>query len=178
MFKKLFIAFCGLLLSTGLSAAELKVAVVQLQKLISESAQVQKAQADMKKDFQARETKLVNEQKELKKLEDRLEKDFAVMNDAEKQKAQKEFMDRRNELKRDMDEMNQDLNIRRNQEMGKFQKSVNEAINLVAKEQNIDLVLVEGIAFAKESLDVTNQVEEKLKTAAASAPAAAPPAKK
>ena len=175
MFKKLLIALFAFSLSQTLNAAELKVAVVQLQKLISESAQVQKAQADMKKDFQPRETKLVNEQKDLQKLEERLEKDFAVMSDAEKQKAQKEFMDRRNELKRDMDQMNQDLTIRRNQEMGKFQKSVNEAINAVAKEQNIDLVLVEGIAYAKESLDITTQVEDKLKSAPAAAPA---PAKK
>jgi outer membrane protein len=171
MSNKFFVALCGLLLSSALSAAELKVGVVQLQKLVSESAQVQKAQADMKRDFQARETKLVNEQNELKKLEGKLEKDAAVMSDAEKRKTEKELIERGREFKRGMEEMNQDLNIRRNQEMAKFQKAVNEAITAVAKEQNFDLVLVEGIAYAKEGLNITSDVEDKLKAAPGGAPA-------
>lgn len=165
MSKKLLVAFCGLVLSSGLTAAELKVGVVQLQKLVGESSQSQKAQADLKRDFQPRETKLVNEQKELKKLEEKLEKDAAVMNDAEKRKTEKELIERGREFKRGMDEMRQDYSMRANQEMAKIQKAVQEAITAVAKEQNFDLVLVEGVAYARETLDITPQVEQKLNSA-------------
>jgi outer membrane protein len=165
MSKKLLVAFCGLVLSSGLTAAELKVGVVQLQKIVGESSQSQKAQADLKRDFQPRETKLVNEQKELKKLEEKLEKDAAVMNDAEKRKTEKELIERGREFKRGMDEMRQDYSMRANQEMAKIQKAVQEAITAVAKEQNFDLVLVEGVAYARETLDITPQVEQKLNSA-------------
>ena len=167
MSKKFLVAVFGLVISSGLSAAELKVGVVQLQKLVGESSQSQKAQADLKRDFQPRETKLVNEQNELKKMEEKLEKDAAIMSDADKRKLQKDLIDRGREFKRGMDEMRQDYSMRANQEMAKIQKAVQEAISSVAKEQNFDLVLVDGVAFARDTLDITSQVEAKLKSAPA-----------
>ena len=73
MSKKVLAVLSGLVLAGSVSAADLKVGVVDLRKLIDQSAQSQKSQADLKKEFQPKETKLVNEQKELKKLEDGLD---------------------------------------------------------------------------------------------------------
>ncbi|MFM8442626.1 MAG: OmpH family outer membrane protein [Methylococcus sp.] len=160
--QKLLLSLCGLLLSGSLTAAELKVGVVDLRKLVDQSAQSQKSQAELKKEFQPRETKLVNEQKELKKMEEKLEKDMAVMSEADKRKLEKELIDRGREFKRSMDEMRQDYGLRANQEMAKIQKVVQEAIQSVAKEQNFDLILVDGVAFAKDSLNITTEVEKKL----------------
>ncbi|NBS16995.1 MAG: OmpH family outer membrane protein [Gammaproteobacteria bacterium] len=162
MSKKILVAICGVLLSTGLAAADLKVGVVDLRKLVDQSAQSQKSQAELKKEFQPRENKLVNEQKELKKLEEKLEKDVAVMSEADKRKLEKDLIDRGREFKRAMDEMRQDYGVRANQEMAKIQKVVQEAIQTVAKEQSFDLILVDGVAFAKDSLNVTDEVEKKL----------------
>ncbi len=160
--QKLLLSLCGLLLSGSLAAAEMKVGVVDLRKLVDQSAQSQKSQAELKKEFQPRETKLVNEQKELKKMEEKLEKDMAVMSEADKRKLEKELIDRGREFKRSMDEMRQDYGLRANQEMAKIQKVVQEAIQSVAKEQNFDLILVDGVAFAKDSLNITTEVEKKL----------------
>lgn len=143
-------------------AADLKVGVVDLRKLVDQSSQSQKSQADLKKEFQPRETKLVNEQKELKQLEEKLEKNIASMNDADKRKIEKELIDRGREFKRSMDEMRQDYGLRANQEMAKIQKVVQEAIQTVAKDQNFDLILVDGVAYAKDALNITGEVEKKL----------------
>jgi len=162
MSKKYVLAFCGLMLTAGVASADLKVGVVDLRKLVDQSSQSQKSQADLKKEFQPRETKLVNEQKELKKLEERLEKDVAVMSEADKRKIEKELIDRGREFKRAMDEMRQDYSLRANQEMAKIQKVVQEAIQGVAKDQGFDLILVDGVAFAKDGLNITSEVEKKL----------------
>jgi len=162
MSKKILVALCGLLLSSGLTAAELKIGVVDLRKLVDQSSQSQKSQAELKKEFQPRETKLVNEQKQLKKLEEKLEKDIATMSEADKRKTEKDLIDRGREFKRAMDEMRQDYGLRANQEMAKIQKVVQEAIQSVAKEQNFDLILVDGVAFAKDGLNITSEVEKKL----------------
>ena len=162
MSKKVLAVLSGLVLAGSVSAADLKVGVVDLRKLIDQSAQSQKSQADLKKEFQPKETKLVNEQKELKKLEEKLEKDAAVMSDADKRKTEKELIDRSREFKREMDEMRQDYGLRANQEMAKIQKVIQEAIQTVAKDQNFDLILVDGVAFAKDGLNNTDQVEKQL----------------
>ncbi|HAZ42432.1 MAG TPA: hypothetical protein DCY52_09205 [Methylococcaceae bacterium] len=162
MSKKVLALLSGLVLASSVSAADLKVGVVDLRKLIDQSSQSQKSQADLKKEFQPKETKLVNEQKELKKLEEKLEKDAAVMSDADKRKTEKELIDRGREFKRQMDEMRQDYGLRANQEMAKIQKVIQEAIQTVAKDQNFDLILVDGVAFAKDGLNITDQVEKLL----------------
>jgi outer membrane protein len=162
MSKKVLALLSGLVLASSVSAADLKVGVVDLRKLIDQSSQSQKSQADLKKEFQPKETKLVNEQKELKKLEEKLEKDAAVMSDADKRKTEKELIDRGREFKRQMDEMRQEYGLRANQEMAKIQKVIQEAIQTVAKDQNFDLILVDGVAFAKDGLNITDQVEKLL----------------
>lgn len=163
MSKKFLVAFCGFLLfGSGLASAELKVGVVDIRKLVDQSSQSQKSQAELKKEFQPRETKLVNEQKELKKLEEKLEKDIAVMSEADKRKLEKDLIDRGRDFKRSMEEMRQDYGLRANQEMAKIQKVVQEAIQSVAKEQKFDLILVDGVAYANEALNITSEVEKKL----------------
>ena len=162
MSKHVLAVLSGLILAGGVQAADLKVGVVDLRKLIDQSAQSQKSQADLKKEFQPKETKLVNEQKELKKLEEKLEKDAAVMSDADKRKTEKDLIDRTREFKKQMDEMRQDYGLRANQEMGKIQKVIQEAIQAVAKDQNFDLILVDGVAFAKDGLNITDEVEKHL----------------
>ena len=47
--QKLLLSLCGLLLSGSLAAAEMKVGVVDLRKLVDQSAQSQKSQAELKK---------------------------------------------------------------------------------------------------------------------------------
>jgi outer membrane protein len=84
------------------------------------------------------------------------------MSEADKRKTEKDLIDRGREFKRAMDEMRQDYGLRANQEMAKIQKVVQEAIQSVAKEQNFDLILVDGVAFAKDGLNITDQVEKKL----------------
>jgi outer membrane protein len=162
MSKNVLALLSGLVFMTGVSAADLKIGVVDLRKLIDQSAQSQKSQADLKKEFQPKETKLVNEQKELKKLEEKLEKDAAVMSDADKRKTEKELIDRSRDFKREMDEMRQEYGMRANQEMAKIQKIIQDAIQTVAKDGNFDLILVDGVAFAKDGLNVTDLVEKHL----------------
>ena len=84
------------------------------------------------------------------------------MSDADKRKTEKELIDRGREFKRQMDEMRQDYGLRANQEMAKIQKVIQEAIQTVAKDQNFDLILVDGVAFAKDGLNITDQVEKLL----------------
>lgn len=162
MVKQALVALSALFFVGSLAAADLKVGVVDLRKLVDQSAQSQKSQAELKKEFQPKETKLVNEQKELKKLEEKLEKDAAVMSDADKRKTEKELIDRSREFKQEMDKMRQDYGQRANQEMAKIQKVIQEAIQAVAKDQNYDLILVDGVAFAKDGLNITDEVEKHL----------------
>lgn len=162
MLKKIAVALYCLLLSTGVSAADMKIGVVDLRKLVDQSAQKEKSKNALQKEFQPRESKLVGGQKEIKRLEEKLEKDAAVMSDSEKRKLERQIIDKKRDAKRLMDEFREDYNVRASEEMMKLQKVVSEAIQAVAKDQGFDLVLVDGYAYASDTLDITSQVEKRL----------------
>ncbi len=162
MVKKIGIALLVLLASTSLPAAELKIGFVNVAKLLEKAPQADKAKKKLEREFAPRDKKLVSEQKEIKQLEEKLAKDGAILSDDEKQKLDKDILNRKREAKRLQDEFREDFNLRRNEELTQLQKEIFEAIQSLAKEENFDLLLTDGVVFASDSIDVTNKVEKKL----------------
>jgi outer membrane protein len=66
-------------------------------------------------------------------------------------------------LRRSQDEFRDDFNFRRNEEFAKIQKEIINAIQKVAKENNYDVVLSEGVIFASPKVDISSLVIEYLK---------------
>ena len=96
-------------------------------------------------------------------MEDRLNKDAAIMSEAEQQKLQKDVINMRRDLKRSQDEFREDLTFRRNEELTKIQKQIIQAIQTVAKQNNYDLVLSDGVVFAGTKVDMTDLVVDYMK---------------
>lgn len=162
MGKKIGGALLILLASMNLSAADLKIGFVNVAKLLEKAPQAEQAKKELEREFSPRDKKLVTEQKEIKQMEERLGKDAAVMSDSEKQKLDRDIMNRKREAKRLQDEFREDFNLRRNEELTQLQKAIFEAIQTLAKEDGFDLLLTEGVVYASETIDVTSKVERKL----------------
>lgn len=143
-------------------AAELKIGFVNVARLLEKAPQAEKAKKELEREFQPRDKKLVAEQKEIKALEEKLAKDAAIMGEEEKARLDKDILNRKREAKRQQDEFREDFNLRRNEELAQLQKAIFEAIQSLAKEENFDLLLTDGVVYANESIDVTAKVEKKL----------------
>ena len=70
-----------------------------------------------------------------------------------------------------------DASTRRNEEIGKVQRYLVTEIQAYANAQGFDLVLGEGVFFAKGPLDITANVLAVLATKPTTLPATAPPGK-
>jgi outer membrane protein len=71
-------------------------------------------------------------------------------------------LNKKRDAKRAQQEFSEDFNVRRNEELGKLQSKIVEVIRSIAKEQNFDLLLTDGVIYASEQIDVTAQVQQKL----------------
>lgn len=162
MRRRLLCFFVLSVFGSAVSAAELKIGFVNVARLLEKAPQAERAKKELEREFKPRDAKLINEQKAIKAMEEKLAKDEAVMSDAERQKIERELLNRKRDAKRIQDEFREDFNLRRNEELGKLQKSIFEAIQLLAKEDNYDLLLTDGVVYAKESIDVTGRIEQKL----------------
>lgn len=161
--KSIGFALLGLLANMSLEAAELKIGFVNVARLLERAPQAEKAKKELEREFAPRDKKLVAEQKQIKAMEEKLAKDAAIMSESERQKMDKEILSRKREAKRLQDEFREDFNLRRNEELTQLQKEIFEAIQSLARDENFDLLLTDGVVFASETVDVTGKVERKLK---------------
>ena len=144
-------------------AEDYKLGAVNAIRVLEQSPQAENARNIIEKEFAPRDQKLVAQQKELKTMEDRLVKDGAIMSEAERTKLERDIINKKRDLKREQDEFREDFNFRRNEEFAKIQKDIVDAIQKVAKENNYDVVLSDGVIYASPKVDISELVIEYLK---------------
>jgi outer membrane protein len=164
---------CGLALS-GPASAEIKMGYVNFQKLLEDAPQTKTAMQGLENEFAPRRRELLTMQNDLKARDEKLQKEGAVMAEADRQKAEKALRDQQREFSRKAGEFQDDASTRRNEEIGKVQRYLVTEIQGYANSQGYDLVLGDGVFFAKPPLDITANVLAVLATRPATLPAAAP----
>jgi len=170
-----FLGLClGLALMSGPANAEIKMGVVNFQKLLEDAPQTKTAMQALENEFAPRRRELLTMQNDLKARDDKLQKEGAVMSEADRAKAEKTLRDQQREFSRKAGEFQDDASTRRNEEIGKVQRYLVTEIQGYANAQGFDLVLGDGVFFAKGPLDITANVLAVLATKPASLPAAAP----
>jgi len=142
--------------------AETKIGFVDTAKLMEAAPQAKSAQSKIESEFSPREKELVDLQREIKDLEDKLSRDGTVMSDSERSKLERDILAKRRDLKRSQEEFRDDLNIRRNEVLAKLQKDMYEAVVALAKEENFDLILSQGVVYSSDRVDITDSVLKKL----------------
>jgi outer membrane protein len=143
--------------------AEVRVAFVNVAKLLEEAPQADDARAKLEKEFAPRDRELLAAQREIRQIEDRLLRESSGLSDAERSSLELDLRTRRREVKRQQDEFRDDLNLRRNQELAALQRQVIEAVQGLAKREGYDLVMTEGVVYASARVDITDKVLDRLK---------------
>lgn len=158
--------------------AEIKIGVVDPQRLLEESPQGKAASESMRTEFAPRQRTLQAQEQALKARQEKLQKDGATMTDDQRVRAEKELRDAARDLERARGEFNDDATAKRNEEMSRLQKTLGEEVRSYAKAQNYDLILTgETVVYAAPSYDITPAILAALQSRGAAAPATpAPPA--
>lgn len=152
----------GLLFAANVCFAELKIGVVNMPTVLKETPQTEKALKRLEQEFSSRKKQLESQANELKSLNDKLNRDASVMSESERTGLEKKILNKNRDLERAREETGYDFNARRNEELGKLQRRIVEAIQSIAKEQSFDLILIDGVIFASDKIDITAQVQKKL----------------
>lgn len=140
----------------------LKIAFVDVRYLLMKSEKLQEADKQLHREFDAREKKLTGEKEEFTKSQEHLAKEAATMTEDEQKKVYKDLEKRFREIKEKEEHLRQEVNQRRNEELGKIQKTIDEEIKALVKEEHLDLVLIEGVGFASDAINMTEKVASRL----------------
>lgn len=152
------LAATGVLAAAPLSAAELKVAVVNFNQLLQESPQTKAVAEALRAEFLPRQRELQNAGQLLKTREDKFQKNAATMSDEQRAREERELRESERDLQRKQSEAQDDLNARRNEELSRLQRTIIEQVKTYAKGQGYDLVLADGVIYANSTIDITPQL--------------------
>jgi len=158
--RKLLLASSAVALLAAASAhAEMKIAVVNFQRLGDESPQAKAATQVLQNEFSPRQRELQQKEKDLQTKQEKLQRDGATMTEAERSNLEKELTRNARDLKSQEDSFNEEVNSRRNEELGKLQNTLVQDVQSYAKSNGYDLVLPSSVAlYAKDAYDITAQV--------------------
>jgi outer membrane protein len=154
-----------------------KIGVIEVQRIVQESAVGKESLARVQKLQQSRQDDLVKRQKELREMEEKIQSQRNSLSEDSMEKLQKDYQAKALELKRFQDDAQRELEETQRKELGELEKRVMPVIDAVAKEQGFTLVFNKfqsGLLFADTGADLTDAVITKFNTQLAAAPAAAP----
>ena len=156
--KKYIALILFLIFNVSIVSAEVKIGFVEIQKILKGAPQTVAANKKLEKEFTKRTAKLKKVVEKINAKETAFKKDSMTMSEADRIKKQKEIQGLKIDAQRTEREVREDIDLRRREEIAKVQKQVNIAVEKVAKEQNYDLVLYQGVAYAGKKVDITDIV--------------------
>jgi outer membrane protein len=161
----------------------LKLAVINVDRLVTDSALGKEAFARVKKIADQKKEEGEKLTKELREMEQKLADQGASLADDKKDALQKQYQEKAIAFKRFQDDAQRALEEAQKRELEELQKRVMPVITQIGKERGFTLVFNKfqsGLVFADESVDITDDVLKRFNTmvavpAAASAPSASQP---
>jgi len=175
-----FVVCSAILVTTQLASAQQKVAVVNLQKALFDTAEITKASADMNATLQPRQAAAQKLQAEIQTIAQRLQTDAAKLTDQAAFDLQNEYKRKQVELQRISEDLQADAERMRNEILSKSTEKMVEVVKKMAEEKGFDLVVDTQVAlYFKPAMDLTADATAAYnKTYPVAAASPAPPAKK
>lgn len=154
----------GLIMATAiftasdLNAAELKIGVVNMRALMAEAPMTGDVQKRIQDEFAPQQRELEKQQNDLQSLQEKLQRDGETMSSGELQQLQRRMRDLERDLQRNRQQAMEDFRMRQNEELQGLQSQLLQQVQRFGDSQGYDLILVDGVAYASEAVDVTEAV--------------------
>ena len=145
------------------AAAETKIAVVSVPRIMQQIPQGKAIEAKLKSEFSSRISEMQRLETEGQSLAAKLKKDESFMSADERTKLQRRLAELHADFNLKGQALQEDQRRRFNEEEKKVFDKVQTAIDAIAKAQGYDLVLNgQAVVFGDGKLDITDQVVQQV----------------
>lgn len=162
----LIIALAVLLPTAAIAQAN--IGYVDVARVMEESPQAEGLSQELQQEFGPAQDEMRQQQQRMQELQQRLERDADVMSEQERRDIQMEIRDIQRDLQRRQSDLAEDFNVRRNEALGSLQRLIMNEVRDYASENDLDLVVGEGVFYASDGIDITDAILERLRQRAES----------
>jgi outer membrane protein len=166
----------GSLRVAGVAAAELKVAVVDVQRAVASTEDGLRAQATLKKLFDTKQQELNRKQSDLQRQREEIDKQSKVLGKDALEKRIADWQKQMMELQAIFVEYNKELEKKQKELTDPVFEKIMGIIKRLATSENIDLVVDKAtVAYVRGDLDLTDKCIQMYNSAGGGAPSAPAP---
>ncbi len=163
--KHKFLLLVSMTLVALPALAEIRIGVINMERVMRESEPAKKASSKLEKEFKKRSQELDKSRQQVQAMQEDLEKNGVNMAETVRATKSKELADVSREVQRKQREYNEDLNARRNEELQSIVERTNVVIRNMAEKESIDLIVQEAV-YASPRVDITEKVIKSLSDSA------------
>ncbi len=140
-----------------------KSAFINSAIILQKSAPAVAAVDAMKKEFSGRELNLRSMDKDIREKSANYDKDKAIMSASKRKQVEGEILELKRKLRFDAQSLKEDIDLRRKQTIAKLRTTISGVIKAYGKDKGYDFIFTEGVAYADESVNITDAILKKLK---------------
>ncbi len=140
-------------------ADEIKIGVVDTERVLAESAPALRALRKIEKEFLPRDQELKKMASQAKTLQDLLEKEGSSIAEDERRNKERDLATLNREYQRAQRQMREDLSLRQNDEVATLQLTATKVIQVIAEAEKYDLILpLRDLVYRSPRIDITEKV--------------------
>ena len=139
-----------------------KSAFINPNVIIEQAPQAVAASKALEQEFSQRDNNLRSAAASIQELEKSYQNDSAIMSAEQKKKVEDQIIQLKRKFQFDQQSVNQDLQKRRQQVLQELQKTISIVIRKYGEEQGYDFIFTEGVAYASEEVDITDEILKEL----------------
>ena len=126
--------------------------------ILEQAPQAVAASKALEKEFKQLEVDLRARAIKIQEMEKNYQKDNAIMSAAQKKKVEEEIIQSKRKFQFDQQSVKEDLELRRKQLVQEWQKTISEVIRSYGESNGYDFIFTEGVAYASDSVNITQDI--------------------
>ena len=162
-FAVLLAAFSAL--SASVTAAELKIGVVDIREVVAKAPQREAVTEKLRVEFKDRIDGLKKMEGDIRAMQEKAKKDEPTMTEQQKVDAGRNIQAKISDLQLKDKAFKEDVQRRENEEQRALMGKINQAINAVAAKEGVSMVLTrDAVPYVQAQYDLTEKVIQALGT--------------
>lgn len=143
------------------ASAQTKVAVIDSQRALLETAEIKKAQADLEARFRPRQEEMMKLQKEIEEIQKQLQTMLGKLTPQAQSELSVRGQRKQRELQRMQEDVQADLDRERGDILARSTRQMQEIVSKLADEKGLDIVIdAADTIFHRPTLDLTKEATE------------------
>jgi outer membrane protein len=155
---RLFVVSSALLAAASAGSAQSKVAIINLQRAVLESAEIKKASTELEAKYKPRQQKVEALQKELQSIQQNLQSNSGKLTPQAEADLTSQGQRKQRELQRLTEDLQADVERERNDILGRSSQRMQAVVKKVAEGKGIDIVVdISNTVYFKPDLEITTE---------------------